>query len=249
MFGAVRVTCDGLTSLREFGRRVFREMGLGLLRSVIAFLVVVAVTAGITACGGSPDSMAKSTARRSTKTSTQTGDGRPTNGGQTSDHSRDIPASGARALPCNEFIGTQAPERDMRLILGVVALPTSPHSRRALQTTRSDLHDPAAGLFAKSGLEIRAGARLRLIVPDRLRDELSIGWGNAGEGHRGTTITVDNCTGPPGVRWLAYAGGYYVRAPLCASLLVTARRQQRRVRIGVGKACLGQRPPPEPTQR
>jgi hypothetical protein len=224
-------------------------MASGLVRRVIALLVVVALTAGIAACGGSPDSTANSTARRSTKTSTQTGDGRPTNGGETSDHSLDIPASGARGLPCNEFIGTQAPERDMRVILGVVALPASPHLRQALQTTRSDLHDPAARLFAKSGLEIRAGARLRLIVPDRLRDQFSIGWGNAGEGHRGTTITVDNCAGPPSARWLAYAGGYYVRDPFCASLLVAAHRQQRRVWIGVGKACPGQRPPPEPTQR
>lgn len=221
-------------------------MASGLLPRVLALLVVVALTAGIAACGGSPDSTANSKARRSTKTSTQTGDGRPTNGGQTSDHSRDIPASGARGLPCNEFIGTQAPERLMRVILGVVALPTSPNLRQALQTTPSGLHDPAARLFAKSGLEIRAGARLRPIVPDRLRDQFSIGWGNARESHR-TTITVDSCAGPPGARWLAYAGGYYVRDPFCASLLVAAHRQQRRVWIGVGKACPGQRPPPEPT--
>jgi hypothetical protein len=219
------------------------------MRRVIALLVVVALRAGFAECSASGDSKAHSAARRFTKTSTQTGDGRPTNGGQMSDHSRDIPPSGARGRPCNEFIGMQAPERDMRVFLGVVALPASPHLRQALQTTRSDLRDPAARLFAKTGLEIRAGARLRLIVPDRLRDQFSIGWGNAGEGHRGTTIVVNSCTGPPGARWLAYAGGYYVRDPFCASLLVAAHRQQRRVRIGVGKACPGQRPPPEPTQR
>jgi hypothetical protein len=223
-------------------------MASGLLPRVILSLVVVAMTAGIAACGGSPKSTSNSTARRSTKTSALTGGGPRTNSGLTSGHSRDIGASGVRDLPCSEFIGTQAPERDMRVILGVVALPTSRPLRRALQTTRSGLHAPVARLFAKWGLVIRAGARLRLIVPDRLRNRFSIGWGNAGEGHRGTTIVVDNCTGPPGARWLAYAGGYYVSDPFCAALIVAAHRQRRRVRIGVGKACPGQRPPPQPTQ-
>ena len=223
-------------------------MASGLLGRVTVLLVVVATTAGIAACGRGTASTANSTARRSTNTSAQTGGGRPTHGDQTSGHSRDIGASGVRGLPCSEFIGTQAPERDMRVILGVVALPTSPHLREALQTARSGLREPAARLFAKWGLVIRAGARLRLIVPDRLRNQFSIGWGNAGEGHRGTTIMVDHCTGPPGATWLAYAGGYYVRDPLCAPLIVAAHRQQRRVRIGIGKACPGQRPPPEPTQ-
>jgi hypothetical protein len=153
-----------------------------------------------------------------------------------------------RGLPCGESIATQPPERDMRVVLGVVGLPASPHLRRALQTARSGLHDPPARLFAKSGLAIRAGARFRLIVPDRLRDQFSIGWGNAGEGHRGTTIVVDGCSASRGARWLDYAGGYYVRDPVCAPLIVAAHRQRRRVRIGVGKACPGQRRPPEPTQ-
>lgn len=219
-----------------------------LLCRVIALLVVVAMTAGIAACGGSANSTANSTARRSITASTQTGDGEPTNSGQTSGHSRDARALGVRGLPCDEFIDTQPPAHDMRVVLGVVALPTSPPLRRALQTTRSGLHDPAARLFAKWGLVIRAGARLRLIVPDRLRNRFSIGWGNAGAGHRGTTIVVDACPGPRGAKWLVYAGGYYVRDPFCAPLIVAAHRQRRRVRIGVGKACPGQRPPPQPTQ-
>ena len=99
------------------GRRVLREMGSGLPGRVIALLVMVALTAGTAACGGSPDSTANGTARRPRKTSTQRADGRRIDGGQTSDHSGDIPSAGARALPCNEFIGTQAPERDMRVIL------------------------------------------------------------------------------------------------------------------------------------
>ena len=220
------------------------------LRGVIALLVVVATTTAMAACGGSPKPTSNTTARQSTKTATQTGGGPvPTaTGGQTYGHPGDIPASGVRDLPCGEFIATQPPAHNVRVILGVVALPTSPHSRRALQTTRSDLPARAARLFAKSGLVIRAAARLRLIVPDRLRSRFSIGWGNAGEGHRGTTIVVDACTGPPGAKWLVYAGGFYVRDPFCAPLTVTAHQQRRRVHIGVGRACPGQRPPPQPTQ-
>jgi hypothetical protein len=128
-------------------------------------------TAVMAACGGAPKPTSNSTARHSTKTATDTGgDPAPSaSGGQKSGHPRGTPASGVRDLPCGEFIATQAPERDMRVVLGVVALPASPHLRRALQTTRSDLHDPAARLFAKWGLDIRAGARLRLIVPDPVR--------------------------------------------------------------------------------
>ena len=57
-------------------------------------------------------------------------------------------ASGVRMLPCREFIGTQPPERQMRVVLGVVALPASPQLTRGLQTAPSGLHDPHARLFA-----------------------------------------------------------------------------------------------------
>lgn len=232
-------------------RRVFEVMRSGTsswLRGVIALLVVVAMAAAMAACGGSPKPTSNSTARQSTKTATQIGGVPSAAGGQPSGHPGGNPASGVRDLPCREFIATQPPAHNMRVILGVVALPTSPPLRRALQTARSDLHDPAARLFAKWGLDVRAGARLRLIVPNRLRTRFSIGWGNAGEGHRGSTIVVDACSGPPGAKWLVYAGGFYVRDTFCAPVTVAAHQQRRRVPIGVGKACPGQRPPPQPTQ-
>ena len=159
------------------------------------------------------------------------------------------PAASVKALPCTESIGTQPPERDMRIVLGVVALPASPGLPRALQTARSGARDPAARLFAKWGLTIRPGARLRLIVPTQLRSRLSISWGNAGEGHRGTTIVVNRCPGPAGAKWLSYAGGYFVRDPICATLIVAADRQRRRIQIGIGTPCPGQRPPPQPTEK
>jgi len=152
-----------------------------------------------------------------------------------------------RVLRCHEFIGTGPPVSGMRVILGVVALPASPWTRRALGAARSGLRDPSARLFAKQGLVIRAGARFRLIVPRGWRDRLTIGWGNAGEGHWGSTIAVDACSGPRGAKWLAYAGGYFVRDPICAPLVVAADGQRQRVQIGIGRACNGQRPPFQPT--
>jgi hypothetical protein len=223
------------------------------LRRVIASLVVVvAVTAAVAACGGStkPTSNSTSTARQSTKTATQTGGGPAPSatGGQTSGRPRDTPASGVRDLPCGEFIATQPPAHDMRVVLGGRRAADKPAlaaraADRAVGPARSD---SAAVCQVGTGNPRRCS--LGVIVPDPLRDEFSIGWGNAGEGHRGTTIVVDACTGPEGAKWLAYAGGYYVRDPFCAPLLVAAHQQRRQVRIGVGKACPGQRPPPQPTQ-
>jgi len=51
-----------------------------------------------------------------------------------------------------------------------------------------------------------------------------------------------------GAHWLVFPGGYWVHRPLCLPLLVTAHGETERVRIGVGAACPGQEPPPEPSR-
>lgn len=153
-----------------------------------------------------------------------------------------------RFLPCRDTIGAQRPWQGLTVVLGVVGLPASPHMAQALQTALTGSRDPAARLFAKQGLVVRAGTRFDLLVPARLRDRLSIGWGNAGGGHVGSTIRVAACRAGRNGGWLAFAGGYYVRSPMCAPLIVDARGMRRRVWIGIGKACPGQRPPPPPTQ-
>lgn len=68
-----------------------------------------------------------------------------------------------RLLPCRETAGADAPWQGTSVVLGVVALPASPHMRRALQTTLTGSRDPAARLFAKEGLVVRAGARFELM--------------------------------------------------------------------------------------
>jgi hypothetical protein len=157
-------------------------------------------------------------------------------------------ARSSRSLPCRETIGDAPPPKGMTVVLGVVALPASSGMRQALQTALTGSHDPATRLFAKWGLVVRAGADFQLSLPRGQRGDATIGWGNADEGHEGTTIVVRHCRAPRGRRWLDFAGGYWVRRPVCLPLTVAAHGQTRRVSIGVGRPCAGQRPPPRPTQ-
>jgi hypothetical protein len=148
-------------------------------------------------------------------------------------------------LPCSDAIASELqPSADNAVILGVVALPTSQTRPSALQTGLSGAPDPSARLFAKEGLEIRAGAAFELIVPDQVANRFSIGWGSPGR--RTRRLIVPGCHGHQ--PWLAYAGGYWARQVGCLPLLVRAGAQEQRVLIGVGTPCSGQRPPPQPTQ-
>jgi hypothetical protein len=156
------------------------------------------------------------------------------------------PDGSSRTLPCDEAIGKQSPPPAMRVVLGVVALPASPGLRHALQTSRTGT--PDSRLFAKWGLWVRSNTHFELIVPAALRGQLSIGWGNAGEGHVGSIVTDPRCQAPQH-RWINFAGGYWTTRPRCATVIVAANGRRRHVRIGIGKACPGQLPPPQPTQR
>lgn len=134
------------------------------------------------------------------------------------------------------------------MILGVVSLPAAPRYG-ALQTARTGMHGRLR-LFAKTGLLVRPGTTFELVVPAGLRHRLALDWGNANEGAPSSRFIVRDCGGPGATRsrWLAYAGGYYVAHPACVSLLVIADGRLRRVRIGLGTPCPGQRPPAQPTQ-
>ncbi len=145
-------------------------------------------------------------------------------------------------LPCSEFVGHTAPPRGMRLVLGVVALPGRPVESRALQTGRD-----GARLFAKSGLWVRAGSRFELIVPMEFRGRLTMTWGDAGEGNHGTEMIDPGCRGSDSP-WVNYVGGYWVAHPLCGTLIVASGGRRRRIRIGIGTPCPGQRPPAGPSQ-
>jgi hypothetical protein len=143
------------------------------------------------------------------------------------------------ALDCGSFIGNNARAAPLQVVLGVVALPTSP-GYPALQTSLSGDGNGPLRLFAKTGLSIRPDTTFELIIPARFTSQLSIGWGMPGTpSHR---VLVDNCASSGG-GWLAYAGGYWIDHPACVPILVRAGGKQQQVHIGVGTACPGQRPP------
>ncbi len=136
------------------------------------------------------------------------------------------------------------PAEDLTIYFDSVALPTSDRYPTALQTgAQGDaVQDRAGRLFAKTGLYFKPGHAFELIVPDELRDRLSIGWDS-----RSWRVVVGECVGVP-AEWVVLPGGYWVADPLCADLIVRSAGSEQRVKIGLGTPCPGQAPPPQPSQ-
>lgn len=148
--------------------------------------------------------------------------------------STDLGCSGSRADP----------PKDLTVFFDSVALPTSDHRPEALQTGAQGefTHDRAGRLFAKTGLWFKPGKAFELIVPDELRDRLSIGWASP----RSSRVVVGECGDVPR-EWVVLPGGYWVADPLCAELIVRSGDAEQRVSIGLGAPCPGQAPPPQPS--
>lgn len=146
-------------------------------------------------------------------------------------------ASISGQLSCATAIGTEVeiPD-DYASILDVVALPTAESAPRALQVGQPER--PGLNYFAKTGLVIRSGKALTLRVEHPPEDAL-IGWG---VGDPGSALSTEGCDGGDG--WIAFAGGLWVREPMCVELTVTADGKEESARVGAGAACGGQQPPP-----
>jgi hypothetical protein len=120
-------------------------------------------------------------------------------------------------LPCGSYIDTDAPPASFEVVLGVVALPTSPNYP-ALQTARTGDGNHPRRLFAKTGLIIKAKTSFEIIVPPQIAApaaHLGIGW----DGTPSTPsqrIVVSNCPQAGRSEWLAYPGGYWLDHPTCA---------------------------------
>lgn len=155
-------------------------------------------------------------------------------------------ASGEATLTCAGAIADEPPGKGYEVVLGVVALPTSPGAR-ALQTSRTGEADPAARLFAKTGLVVRAGARFTLAAPPGA-PPLTIGWGRPSDGFH-PSLAIPGCPDTGGTGWLAYPGGYRVADPACVVLVVRAGGREQQVRVGLGTPCPGQLPPDGPSER
>jgi hypothetical protein len=140
-------------------------------------------------------------------------------------------------VPCADAIDTIAVvPADLSAILDAVALPT----RTTLQANPTNNSTPPLRLFAKQGLVVRTGSAVALSIGPGWEDRARIGWGSPGP-RPAPRISVPACTGPSGgaVRWLSFAGGYYVDQPACLPLIVGVKGRQLQVFIGVGVACPG----------
>jgi hypothetical protein len=201
-------------------------------RSIIA---AIAATLTLGGCGGGSGS--SNTASGTTTFSTATA----------ALEAKTLGPGATQRLRCADFIDTSPPPRDYSVMLNVVGLPTSPHSR-ALQTARTHDVPPDPRLFAKTGLLIRADSRFSLLVPHGER--LWIGWAN-GPAQPHKAVVVRGCASPSETHsdWLAYPGGFWVQAVGCYSLIVKSRGHEQRMRIGLGAPCSGQKPPEGPTER
>lgn len=151
------------------------------------------------------------------------------------------PTLATATLKCADFIGTDAPGAQVKSVLGGVALATA--QTAALQTSRTG-DTGATRLFGKSPLLVRVGETSQITVVDA--DHQSIAWGKPGTTTK--RLVIPACPAVGTAAWLAYPGGYFVDHPRCAAFVVTHRGQQQTVKVGVGLACPGQQPPPQPTE-
>ena len=198
-----------------------------LARSLAVLLMV------LTACSVFADGEATSVTRPH-----ETDD--PGNSGTTPELPTELQVCRQTELPCPGSLAE--PPDDFEQVLGVVALPTSPLYPNALQTTAKDADDSSVYYFAKTGLWWRGDAAFELIVPDELRSVLAIGWG--GPARIAEKVQVGCGLADS---WMAQPGGYWVREPMCAQVIVRVGGSEQRVEIGLGAACPGQGPPAEPS--
>ncbi len=96
--------------------------------------------------------------------------------------------------------------------------------------------DPAARLFAKWGLVVRAGRVVDLRVAPGWPDRARLGWG--GTSTPAATVTVHACPpeGEP-AQWVAFVGGTWVAQAACVPLIVTSNGQTDHVNLGIGTPC------------
>jgi hypothetical protein len=117
---------------------------------------------------------------------------------------------------------------DYRLVAQVVAVPTDP----LLSASPSGESDPAAKLFAKWGLVVRAGATAEIAVAPGWADEARVGWGTPGT--PAASVRVVAC---PSGAWTVFAGGTWVAEPACVPLVIRAGGRTEQIRLPIGVAC------------
>ncbi|WCN83660.1 hypothetical protein [Micromonospora sp. LH3U1] len=142
------------------------------------------------------------------------------------------PASGD-GPPCTTSVAAMPALPDgYRLVGEDVAVPD--HTVRPVE--ESGEAEPAARLFAKWGLVVRAGAVVDLQVAPGWEDKARIGWGAPST--PAATTTLHACAPDDGqAQWMAFVGGTWVARAACVPLIVRSNGGESRVNLGIGVTC------------
>jgi hypothetical protein len=106
-------------------------------------------------------------------------------------------------------------------------------SGRDVQVSKSGEKVPAASLFAKTGLVVRAGVAVDLTIVGKAGT--TMGWGSPAG--RSTRVQVPACPALGTTDWLAWPGGLWLATPRCVHVAVAIGTRRADVRMSVGRAC------------
>ncbi len=139
----------------------------------------------------------------------------------------------ANSVDCSSYIHEvdELPESTV-LVLDGVAFPETP-----VETGRAgDQGSPYQGYrFAKFGLPVRVGRELVLEVPST--GAVLMEWGRMQRPSQpATLLRIGPCPGA-GAEWIVFAGGLWVRDPMCVPITVTSGERRGQVRVGVDTPC------------
>jgi hypothetical protein len=133
------------------------------------------------------------------------------------------PPSDAVAIDCSHRIGNAPPPADFAVVLGAAAFPTN-----LLEPVRL----PEGRYWAKTGVVVRTGVAVDVIVAPEAAGHALIEWGSPG-----TLAAHQWVPACAGTGWYAYAGGVTTDAPGCVPLIVRAEGREARTAVAVGKPC------------
>jgi hypothetical protein len=93
--------------------------------------------------------------------------------------------------------------------------------------------------WGKQGVEVKAGrGPVDLIVPAAWRNRASLVYGDSSGSDGASMVRIKGCSAADAsAPWLAYAGGFFARKPVCLPLLVRAGTQSSVVSLSLGTRC------------
>ena len=140
-------------------------------------------------------------------------------------------------LDCADPIEVKAPPESLQVIGGVIALQTSRSLSTPLQLTHTIGTGSSELQFAKTGLVVRAGERVEIVVVPTTGRTAAVWWGNTGNDQPTKRLVVGPCA--TGTGWLVFPGGYWVSEPGCVTLVVRHEGVDDYVTAAVGAPCDG----------